>query len=332
MIDDTNIENQSPNTQKKTRFVDLDDSTTTEMTFLVRSVTGKVDKKGNNFCEIEATDGTQMSIVRLWKTSAEEAGFASGDVLTASIYASEYNGNMSFSCQQGSYKVEDSSRSIEFVMSAPISIDVMWQWIVNEVSSMRPSLRFLMERLVIMNKAEYCRHSAAKSIHHNYIGGLLYHSYRMAKSAKELAAIYDADVDMCVSGALVHDLGKLLEMTTDAIGVSDYTVKGQLEGHLSIGCAMIDEVARLMPQDIADVAGDDVMCLRHIVASHHGEQSMGAIKPPATKEAMIVSAIDMLDMKLTIYDDAVSDVVEGNMAPDTFPIGRTYKPTGATYV
>lgn len=315
-------------TDQITKFSDFNKATQSQMTFLVAAIQGKVDKNGSDFCEITASDGEQSVAVRLWKTSEEASGIHPGDILTTIVASNEYNGTMSFSFQPGSYSFESSDRLDEFVKTAPVSSNEMWSWISDAIASLRPSLGYVCEKLIMDNKAEYMRHAAARSIHHAFIGGLAYHSYRMARSAACLAEIYDADRDMCIAGALLHDIGKLREMTTDHIGHSDYTVEGQLKGHLLIGCEMIEEVAKNMPDDIAEMAGDDITCLIHIVASHHGKQEMGAIKQPATKEAYIISEVDMLDMKLSICDEETASVIPGNVAPqDNFVVGRVYVPS-----
>lgn len=310
-----------------TKFSHFDRNTAATMTFLVVSIQGKVDRNGSDFCEIEASDGEQNVPVRLWKTSQTASGISAGDIITTTVTGHEYNGSMSFSFQPASYTFESRDRVGEFVKTAPVPAAEMWSWISDAIASLRPSLRYICERLISDNKEAYLHHAAARSIHHAFVGGLAYHSYRMAQGAMSLAAIYGADRDMCVAGALLHDIGKLREMSTDQLGHCDYTTEGQLKGHLLIGCEMVETVAASMPEDIRASAGDDIPCLVHIIASHHGKQEMGAIRQPATKEAFIVSEMDMLDMKLSICDDESATVMPGNVAPqDNFVVGRVYIP------
>lgn len=317
-----------------TKFSHFDHNTASTMTFLVVSIQSKVDRNGSDFCELEASDGEQNVPVRLWKTNQAASGISAGDIITTTVTGHEYNGSMSFSFQPASYTFESRDRVGEFVKTAPVPAAAMWSWISDAIASLRPSLRYICDRLISDNKETYLHHAAARSIHHAFVGGLAYHSYRMAQGAMSLASIYDTDRDMCIAGALLHDIGKLREMNTDQLGHCSYTIEGQLKGHLLIGCEMVEEAASDMPEDIKAAAGDDVACLVHIIASHHGKQEMGAIRQPSTKEAFIVSEMDMLDMKLTICEDEMTMVVPGNVAPqDNFVVGRIYSPlTGKTEI
>lgn len=314
-------------TDSYTKFSQFTEETTSPITFLVINVTGKVDRKGNDFCEIEASDGDQNVTLRLWKTSETASGLKSGDVIRAYVTSTEYNGSMSFSLQPDSYSHESPDRRGEFIRTPPVPADKMWAWITSEVDAMRPSLRWICGRLIVDQKEAFLSSSAAKSIHHAFIGGLAYHSYRMARNAASIAEIYGADRQMCVAGALLHDIGKLREMSTDRLGHAEYTIEGQLKGHLLIGCQMVEEAASQMPENIKEMAGDDIPCLEHVIASHHGKQEMGAIRKPMTREAYIVSECDMLDMNLTICEEESSLVMPGNMSTqDNFVVGKIYVP------
>lgn len=306
-----------------TRFSQIPVDTSANMAFLVSNITAKTDKRGKEFCEIKATDGEQSIIVRLWNHALADLDISAGDVISATVRAVEYNGSMSYSFQ--SYKKEDPERASEFVLSAPMSISAMWEWVESRIFAMAEPYRSILIETVISNKDLYCHLAAGRSIHHAYIGGLLYHSYRMARAAEALSPIYGTSADLAVAGALLHDIGKLAELSTDVLGHTEYTVEGQMEHHLMIGVRILDVVARKI--DAAKFSSDEMMCLRHIVASHHGKQEMGAIVEPATKEAMLISALDMLDMKMTIYDTEAENVLPGNTSTnDNFVVGRIYKP------
>lgn len=307
----------------KIKFSEIGSDDTKTITFLVTEVKEKINSKGNPFCELLVSDGEASNILRLWNHGLSDIDFAAGDVLTSSVSGVEYRGGVSYSCQ--SWKKESNSLASEFVRTAPVPVSEMWDWIVMRSSSMREPYRSLMSELVLSRKEEYCHASAARSNHHNYVAGLLYHSYRMAKAADAIAPIYGVDSDLAVCGALLHDIGKLQEMSTDVLGVVEYTVEGQMEGHLLLGCQMIREAAKKIGEDKFD--SDELLCLTHLIASHHGLQEMGAIREPMTKEAMLVSALDMLDMKLTVYEDEARNVVLGQMSPNYNPIvGKIYAP------
>ncbi len=139
---------------------------------------------------------------------------------------------------------------------------------------------------------------AAKAIHHAYVGGLLEHSLSVARIADFLAGHYlGIDRSLLLAGALLHDIGKLEELTM-AGGVVEYTVKGRLKGHLVIG----SEVIALAASKIRDFPDELLEQLQHLVLSHHGRQEFGSPTLPMTVEALLLSFLDDLDAKINITE------------------------------
>jgi 3'-5' exoribonuclease len=139
---------------------------------------------------------------------------------------------------------------------------------------------------------------AAKGIHHAYVGGLLEHSLSMARIADFLANHYEGvDRSLLVAGALLHDIGKLEELTM-AGGLVEYTVRGRLKGHLVIGSEML----ALAAANIRDFPEELLEQLQHLILSHHGRQEFGSPTVPMTVEAFILSFIDDLDAKMNITE------------------------------
>lgn len=139
---------------------------------------------------------------------------------------------------------------------------------------------------------------AAKGIHHAYIGGLLEHSLSVAKVADFLAKHYQGvDRSLLLSGALLHDIGKLEELKMES-GIVEYTVRGRLKGHLVIGSEMVAQVAG----DIRDFPEELLEQLQHLILSHHGRQEFGSPAVPMTVEAFLLSFLDDLDAKMNITE------------------------------
>lgn len=306
------------------KIAEIPVSNTMTVTFLVSAIETKVDRNGNDFCEVLAAENESTTKVRLWNKSTDDVDFGAGSVITAPVTASPYHDTVTYSFKE--WALESPDRASEFIRLAPLPVPRMWSWIENRVSQMRFPVRDIVETLLFPRKEEFCRAAAAKSLHHGYIGGLIYHSYRMALSADALAPIYNADADIAVAGALIHDIGKLEEMRTDSLGQAEYTLLGQMEHHLLIGIRLLDAAVESLGGEEA-LPGDDVLCLRHVIASHHGDLDKGAIVEPMTKEAMLVSALDMLDMKLSVYDEETDSSPVGTMSLNQNPvIGRVYIP------
>ena len=134
---------------------------------------------------------------------------------------------------------------------------------------------------------------AAKGMHHVYLGGLMEHSLAVAKLTENIALLYPGvNRDLLIAGALLHDVGKIREMSY--LRSFDYTDEGKLLGHISIGVEMIQE-------KIAAIAGfppELGMLLKHMILSHHGQYEFGSPKRPKTLEATILNYLDDLDSKI----------------------------------
>ena len=134
---------------------------------------------------------------------------------------------------------------------------------------------------------------AAKSVHHAWLGGLIEHVLSLCHLAKFTAAHYPhIDFDLLLTGVILHDLGKIRELTY-ARGFG-YSTEGQLLGHIMIGVRMIDEKLRQVPDFPAPLRD----LLLHMILSHHGEMEFGSPKVPMFAEAMLLHHLDNLDSKM----------------------------------
>ncbi len=134
---------------------------------------------------------------------------------------------------------------------------------------------------------------AAKNYHHAYLGGLLEHSVSVASLAILLSSFYgDVDVSLLVTGAILHDVGKIREF--DYSKRIDYSTEGRLKGHIVIGNEIVDKAM----DALADFPEKKRNLLSHLILSHQGELEFGAAVRPKTKEAVILSIIDNVDAKI----------------------------------
>ena len=136
----------------------------------------------------------------------------------------------------------------------------------------------------------FVRNPAGMRLHHAYVGGLLHHTVCVTRLAVAMCgAIGNVDQDLVIAGALLHDIGKLREISAD-LGFP-YTTEGRLMGHISIGAMAVDRMARRIPELPAAKREQ----LLHIILSHHGDQDKGSPIVCATKEAFIVHYADEVD-------------------------------------
>ena len=149
---------------------------------------------------------------------------------------------------------------------------------------------------------------AAVSNHHDYIRGLLTHSLTMAHMCDSIVEEYKKtniilDRDVLIAGALLHDIGKIVEFTSPIL--PEYSMEGNLLGHISIGCSEVKEIC-----DELGIEGEKGILLQHMILSHHGQYDFGSPVLPMTKEAMILSLVDNLDAKVVMTDKIEKSLVD----------------------
>lgn len=174
-------------------------------------------------------------------------------------------------------------------------------------SVLTPGLRLVLDNVFEGETYErFLRNPAGMRLHHAYIGGLLQHSVDVATLASNMAdTIGGVDKDLIVAGALLHDVGKLREISA-SMGFP-YTTEGRLLGHISMSAAIVQEAAAK-----ARVTGPKLQHLLHIVLAHHGEPEKGSPVACATKEAFIVHYADELDAIMNQYKKRTAKI-RGNL-------------------
>jgi len=128
-------------------------------------------------------------------------------------------------------------------------------------------------------------------VHHAYIGGLLEHTVSVVEVGDVFAAHYEADRDLLITGGILHDVGKVVEL--DSVREFNYTAPGGMLGHIVLGVQMVSErVAGIegFPEELA-------MLVEHMVLSHQGQADWGSPIPPKTREAVLLHFADNTDTK-----------------------------------
>ncbi|MFA9478181.1 3'-5' exoribonuclease YhaM family protein [Phycisphaerales bacterium AB-hyl4] len=184
-------------------------------------------------------------------------------------------------------------------------VDQMFADLVDMLGSIEnPALQCLANRYLedgeLMEK--FCQAPAAMSLHHAYLGGLLEHTLSVMRLADKILPLYtNLNRDIVLVGLFIHDLGKCSEQTWEQ-GFG-YSTDGQLVGHIARGSIWLEEKARACQQleeDPITIPAPILRVLHHIILSHHGQPEFGALKIPATPEALAVSLIDNLDAKMNM--------------------------------
>ena len=189
----------------------------------------------------------------------------------------------------------DGFREEDCIRCAPRPVDEMWAELLERLDSVAdPALRALLLTMVQKHADRLRIWPAARRVHHAYRSGLLEHMLSMMNVAIFLADHYHARRDLLIAGALLHDIGKLQELSYDT--ATNYTVEGNLVGHIVLGVGMLRDAIRDQPPP--GMPAELVTELEHLILSHHGDLEFGSPVKPMTIEAFLLAAVDDLDAKV----------------------------------
>ena len=202
---------------------------------------------------------------------------------------------------KGRYNIED------LVRSAPEKPEELMEELTDEIYEMKdPDYKEVMFKEISKNEDKLLSSPGAMKIHHAYQGGLIYHIVRMIRIAKKAGEIYGVDMDLLKAGIFFHDLMKIEELNANEYGiVNEYTVRGNLLGHIPMGAIYIDRL---------NLPEEKKMLLQHIVLSHHGQPEFGSPVRPAFPEAVIINHIDNMDAEIAVMEEEMKEMEAGTMS------------------
>ena len=263
--------------------------------FAAGSKQARTKKDGSRYLAVSLSDRTGSIEARVW--DADDAGeFEAGEVVKIRGQVCRYNEKLQVNIDKirraapGEYQLGD------FVPQSARDIAEMWRELEGWVASFTdPHLKALLE--AFMSDPEIApalrQAPAAKGLHHAWIGGLLEHVLSLMGIC-DLAVRHYPDVnrDLLLTGVVLHDIGKLRELRW---GTSfDYTLEGQLLGHITIGLGMIERKIDAIP----GFPPAKRVLVEHLVLSHHGRYEYGSPKLPMIPEAILLHYLDDLDAKM----------------------------------
>lgn len=208
-----------------------------------------------------------------------------------------YNGNLQLNIKQLRVAAQEEYDPADFMPVSEKSVDGMYEELLGYIKQVEnPYLHKILEYYFIDNSEfieRFKAHSAAKSVHHGFSGGLLEHTLSVVKLCEYYIGAYSIlNKDLLYTAAICHDIGKTRELSS--FPDNDYTDDGQLLGHIIIGVEMMDDVIR----DIPDFPGKLASELKHCIIAHHGELEYGSPKKPALAEALALNFADCTDAKM----------------------------------
>ncbi len=291
--------------------------------FLLGNVSKGVNANGGAYLSVELRDASGSIVGKKWDATAEdEQLFVVGNVVQVVGETNKYKEQLQLKILSAELVPLEQIDVEKFVKAPPVAKETLIERFNAHVSSIKNEdcLKILKYMINKFGDKIYS-YPAAVSIHHEYSSGLLMHSITMADLANYLCPIYDCDHDLMVTGCLLHDLGKIIELEGPI--VYKYSTEGKLLGHISIMAAELHKAA-----DELKIKSEIPLLLEHMVLSHHGQQEFGSPVMPLTKEALLLSLIDNLDSKMVVVNKAVADVEPGNFSNKVFSLDNRsfYKP------
>ncbi|HTV82447.1 MAG TPA: HD domain-containing protein [Acidobacteriaceae bacterium] len=263
--------------------------------FAAGSKQARTRKDGARYIAMTLCDRTGTVEARVW--DADDVGdFEPGDVVKVRGQVCRYNEKLQINVDKIRRAAANEYELGDFVPQSARDLDEMWRELEGWVASFTdPHLKALLEAFLADEEiATALRQApAAKGLHHAWIGGLLEHVLSLM-GMSELAAKHYPGVnrDLLLTGVVLHDIGKLRELRW---GTSfDYTLEGQLLGHITIGLGMIERKT----DEIPEFPAAKRVLVEHLVLSHHGKYEFGSPKLPMTPEAILLHYLDDLDAKM----------------------------------
>ncbi len=273
--------------------------------YLILEKTQRKTKDGREIVELKIGDQTGEISVIVWDSCQVNGKLENGAVIGLLGDMGMYNNRMQITAKR--IKVLDDDPQI-YLRSPGISIEKLVQDFDEVQDSIKnPFLREVLQRIFTpVMKERFCKAPAAKKIHHNYCGGLIEHTLAVAALCKQASAIYEKlNLDLLISGALLHDIGKIFEYE---IKVSpQYTTEGRLLGHIILGCEILSSTIAEMKSEGMIIPAELEWMLKHMLVSHHGALEFGSPVIPLFPEAFVLNMMDNLDAKMFVFQTKIDE-------------------------
>lgn len=257
-----------------------------------------VTKNGKPYENVILQDKTGTIDAKIWEPNSQGIDdFDTLDYIDVIGDVTSFQGSLQVSIKRARKAHEGEYEPGNYLPISEKSIDGMYEELLKYVHSIKNS--YLNKLLVkfFEEDEEFIKifkgNSAAKTVHHGFIGGLLEHTLGVVRLCQYYSKAYPVlNRDLLITAAMLHDIGKTVELS--AFPMNDYTDDGQLLGHIMIGAEMIHDMAKEIPGFPAKLESE----LKHCILAHHGELEYGSPKKPALAEAAALNLADNTDAKM----------------------------------
>lgn len=290
--------------------------------FLLQDAYSKTTLAGKPFLSMVLSDCTGTIDAQIWDYTGPVTSKDTGAVAKIRGTVSEFKGTLQITVDR--LRLADASDQFsvgDLVPMAPIDVEATWKKLQEIVVSIEDhDYRSICQEMMNRYGEKIKSLPAAKGIHHSFLNGLLMHTAYMLHTADFLAGMYRSVIDrnLLIAGTLLHDFAKCEEFTTSSLGlVTDYSMKGQLLGHLVMGAHEVANIAAELK-----IPEEKSVLLQHLILSHHGEPDFGAAVRPMCAEGELLSYIDMIDSRMEIYRETLEEIPAGEFSKRIFALDR----------
>ena len=280
--------------------------------YLCKNKQSALTKAGKPYEALILQDQTGTLDAKIWEPgSVGIDDFDRFDYINVVGDITSFQGALQLNVKRVRKAAEGEYEPKEYLPVSEYNVDEMYEQLLGYIKQMEnPYLKKLAGSFFIED-ADFAKrfkfHSAAKSVHHGFVGGLLEHTLSVTKLSAYFADNYKIlNKDLLVCAAMFHDIGKLEELST--FPENDYTDEGQLLGHIMIGAMEIAERIKTIDGFPVKLAHE----MEHCILAHHGELEYGSPKKPALPEAVALSYADNIDAKMETMRELLANVPEGD--------------------
>ena len=281
------------------RFIDgLCEGETIRNVYLCKGKRSAETRNGKPYDNLILQDKTGTLDGKVWDPNSQGiADYDEKDFIEVFGDVINYNGNLQLNIRQIRKAEEGEYNPADYMPTTDKSVDGMYEELTAYIRQISNKyLRQVLEFYYIKDEAfikKFKAHSAAKTVHHGFIGGLMEHTLGVTRLCDYMSKAYPViNRDLLITASLLHDIGKTKELS--AFPLNDYTDEGQLLGHIYMGAQMINDLAHQIPE-FPEVLKNELI---HCILSHHGELEYGSPKKPALVEAVALNLADNTDARM----------------------------------
>ena len=280
--------------------------------YLVKSRNSALTKAGKPYDNVILQDKTGTLDAKIWDPGSVGIDeFDAMDYVAVTGDITSFQGALQCSIKRARKVSAGEYDPKDYLPTSDYDVEQMYRELLAYVDSVKNP--YLQQLLCAFFKnptieEQFKFHSAAKSVHHGFVGGLLEHTVSVTRNCNYFAKAYPIlNRDLLLTASMFHDIGKLKELST--FPENDYTDAGNLLGHIVIGSEWVGE-------EIKKIDGFPVLLaneLKHCILAHHGELEFGSPKKPALIEAIALSFADNIDAKMETVKEMLNGVPENNL-------------------